>query len=255
MRIVSKQSDYYDGAQGLGVDLTKTFVRELSKGPEFPLPDWHSRTPWGEESKSKYPDFVKEKYRNSVYTPLLTLGAVYILLTGKLYGGIRVVINNSFGNPEKPFTIWTEEELNTLQETYSIWNLDKKKRQYEKWGDGRDNYWTALRVLAVRNDDILYKWAVANNIVIAAFGHHTKESKNHNAPCYSEINPLLKDYNFQKVLDPYTVYQELDMYINGVLGQNKEPDEVADKYKIQQHGYDRWSFRKHKLDNVKARKQ
>jgi hypothetical protein len=65
----------------------------------------------------------------------------------------------------------------------------------------------------------------------------------------------LKDIEFQRVLDPFTAYQELDQWISGVLGQNPEPDEVSDKVKIQQHGFDSWSFRKHKLDNTKDRKK
>jgi hypothetical protein len=56
---------------------------------------------------------------------------------------------------------------------------------------------------------------------------------------------------FQKVLDPFTAYQELEMWISGVLGQNPQPLEVSDEVKIQQHGFNEWSFRKHKLDNVK----
>ena len=35
------------------------------------------------------------------------------------------------------------------------------------------------------------------------------------------------------------------MFLGGVLGnKEKEIVEVADKYKIAQHGFDKWSFRK-----------
>ena len=60
------------------------------------------------------------------------------------------------------------------------------------------------------------------------------------------INPLLKDYQFYKVYDAVQTFQEIQMFISGVLGnKEKEIIEVADKYKITQHGFDKkWSFRK-----------
>jgi hypothetical protein len=59
------------------------------------------------------------------------------------------------------------------------------------------------------------------------------------------LNPVLKDVEFYKVLDSFTAYQELDMFISGTLPQSTAmPIEIADKDKIPQHGFDKWSFRK-----------
>ena len=59
------------------------------------------------------------------------------------------------------------------------------------------------------------------------------------------INPVLKDLKFYKVFDAFTAFQEIQMFISGVLGiGEKEIIEVADEYKIPQHGFDKWSFRK-----------
>jgi hypothetical protein len=60
------------------------------------------------------------------------------------------------------------------------------------------------------------------------------------------INPLLKDYEFYKVFDTFQAFQEVQMFLSGVLGRGeKEIVEVQDKYKITQHGFDyKWSFRK-----------
>ena len=59
------------------------------------------------------------------------------------------------------------------------------------------------------------------------------------------INPNLKKYEFYKVVDAFTAFQEIQMFISGVLGiGEREIIEVEDKYKIDQHGYDKWSFRK-----------
>jgi hypothetical protein len=58
------------------------------------------------------------------------------------------------------------------------------------------------------------------------------------------INPILSEYKFYKVIDPVTTFQEIQMYISGVLGSNeKNIIEIDDKYKIPQHGFDNWSFK------------
>ena len=46
-------------------------------------------------------------------------------------------------------------------------------------------------------------------------------------------------------MDTFTAFQEIQMYISGVLGTGeKEIIEVEDKYKIPQHGFNKWSFRR-----------
>ena len=61
----------------------------------------------------------------------------------------------------------------------------------------------------------------------------------------TELNPHYNDYEFYKVFDSFTAFQEIQMFMGGVLGSGeKEIVEVADKYKIGQHGFDKWSFRR-----------
>lgn len=73
-----------------------------------------------------------------------------------------------------------------------------------------------------------------------------------------EINPCLKDLGFFKVKDPFTAFQEISGYLGNQLVQRKEPDDIADKYRVAQHGFDKWSFRKHKdqksLDNSQQKR-
>lgn len=74
--------------------------------------------------------------------------------------------------------------------------------------------------------------------------HIDRYTYNSNNPKFI-INPLLKDYEFYKIFDTFQAFQEIQMFISGVLGAGeKEIVEVADKYKIAQHGFDKWSFRK-----------
>jgi hypothetical protein len=82
------------------------------------------------------------------------------------------------------------------------------------------------------------------------FGRTTFDKKrrgyNNHKPKFF-INPLLKNYEFYKVFDTFQAFQEISMFMGGVLGAGeKEITVVADKYKIAQHGFDKYSFRKDK---------
>lgn len=59
------------------------------------------------------------------------------------------------------------------------------------------------------------------------------------------INPPLVDYGFYKVMDPYTAYQELSMWLEGTLAWPfNMMVEVGDKSKVLKHGFDpKYGFR------------
>lgn len=59
------------------------------------------------------------------------------------------------------------------------------------------------------------------------------------------INPPLTEYEFQKVFDPYTAYQEIEMFLGGVLTELDEIDVpgVGDKDLAVGKGFNEWSFK------------
>ena len=58
------------------------------------------------------------------------------------------------------------------------------------------------------------------------------------------LNPILKDLNFHTQLDPYTCYQEIAMYVSGVLGVGeKEIIKISDVEKRNKAGFDDVSFK------------
>lgn len=59
-----------------------------------------------------------------------------------------------------------------------------------------------------------------------------------------ECNPILKDLNFVKVLEPYTIWQEIDMFLQNQLVRELDPSVVPAEYRYTQRGFDeKWSFR------------
>lgn len=64
-----------------------------------------------------------------------------------------------------------------------------------------------------------------------------------------ETNPCLRDLSFQKVFDPFMAFQEISMYLGGVLARPDRPMlTITDDVKAQQHGFDKHSFRAMKGD-------
>ena len=97
-------------------------------------------------------------------------------------------------------------------------------------------------------------WLINNKITIAI-----RKSKNDGKEYYWQIDSdELKNYQFAKVLDPYSTFQELSMWMGNVLTNNGQPShpkpkhkkppaivgEIPNDVKIAKHGFDNWSFRR-----------
>ena len=67
--------------------------------------------------------------------------------------------------------------------------------------------------------------------------------------------PILGDYDFQRIKDPYTCFQDVTMYLSGVVGNEEKPIEpISDVLKAETHGFNKFSFRKdknHKKEKIK----
>lgn len=70
-------------------------------------------------------------------------------------------------------------------------------------------------------------------------------------------NQCLADMEFYCVTDPFTAFQELSMYISGVMGgRSPRTVEISNNDRIAKHGFDKWSFRKEaKTDRRSCRKR
>lgn len=61
-------------------------------------------------------------------------------------------------------------------------------------------------------------------------------------------NPSLKEFEFYKIKDPFTCYQELDQFLTKLTTPEMEHPQIEDIYRLVEHGFDKKvSFRKRKL--------
>jgi hypothetical protein len=82
----------------------------------------------------------------------------------------------------------------------------------------------------------MLNFSIDNKLVIAVVDG-SKRTSVCVQPVY--LNFSLKEYEFYKVFDPYSAYQELCMFVDGSLAYpGNIPIEIDDKYKITGKGFD-----------------
>jgi hypothetical protein len=241
MYIITKQKDYYDGVVGtMGVDKTIIYERQTIEVENPDRPQIFRRHSWWDRKPDSMfvqldnfttikPEF-KSRYGHSGFFILGFCGKLYI--GWKLYTEVK-----RRGNPIP--TLLTEY-------TYDFYRVKEIVKTENRHGYMEDvvNY--------IRGYDAMQLFRDLNAPVFVYDDDYERNSiiqwGNINTSAYRRfaINPLLKDYQFYKVFDAFQAFQEVQMFMGGVLGRGeKEILEVADKYKITQHGFDyKWSFRK-----------
>jgi hypothetical protein len=196
------------------------------------------------ETRKQYPKISERVYRTKNWrggAQSHDIEYIYVLFAGKLYGGIALK-NQQIPNVGQVSYYWDANSW--LAKAAEIDYKGDSKAYYGK--NKSTEMDEILRLLDIKGDEVLSDWAIDNKLSIAvSCGFYETRERGE----WFVVDANLKELSFQKVLDPFTAYQELEMWIGGVIGQNPEPAEVSDKVKIQQHGFDEWSFRKHKLDN------
>jgi hypothetical protein len=237
MLIISKKKDYYDSVVGTtGIDKTIIYDRETKEfeGDDIPIIFERKRGYWG-LSRTKTPfhqmnyHHIKKEFQN-----ICNEHAYFIIgFCGKLYIGWKLygVINSN-------------DEVST-EFTYN--NEYMKKILEDKSWDGilsdSIDYVQSFNALQIFRD--LKSPAFVYDSDYGRTHYYKKRNNNHHSKFI--VNPLLKNYEFYKVFDTFQAFQEVSMFIGGVLGAGeKEITVVADKYKITQYGFDKFSFRKDK---------
>lgn len=236
MRIISKYHDFYDGAMAHGQDQTVVFTRHTEKlevtsamKQRFAMPQVF---------------FLRGNKKHK-----MLMGFVAIAFCGKTYRAIEVQIFDSTSEsnliePSDPIAVKYCYDVDTLREFLAGYKFEINMD--ESWMRNIEKDVGAY--LSRQGTDDNQEWLIENKIAIMIyFNHETwRGGRFQKRPEDSAVqNPVLKDVEFYKVLDSFTAYQELDMFISGTLPQSTAmPIEIADKDKIPQHGFDKWSFRK-----------
>ena len=236
MYIISKKKDYYDGVAGTtGIDKTIIYDRQIIEVDEKDYPKvFRKYSPWTNREPSSFVKLSNTHIKKELRGVYEDTRPFIVGFCGKLYVGWKLY------NEGKELPIGGRELITTI--TYDNENI-KELVELHSWdGNFEDNLNYVLTY------DPIEFFRGFNSPVFIHDSDYGRKDFDRRWPHYNPkffINPLLKEYQFYKIFDAVQAFQEIQMFLSGVLG-NKEKDivEVQDKYKITQHGFNKWSFRK-----------
>lgn len=237
MRIVSKQRDYYDSIQGMGVDMQVHYIRKEEEIAIDPI--------------DKVGVQYEGSWDNSFIAPI-RFEKVVIGFCGEFYPAI--VCEEEVFYDEKSWEKRKEANRTSKHIKYYKKWLGKNKKGLKnkpdpfwdknEWGKEYGHLFQKLKVpIFVFDRRTEVEW------LYGSWGRKRSDK------AMMTVNCLLNYYDFQKIKDPYTAYQEIYQYISGVLGVG-EPNlvEISNEDMRDKKGFDAMSFKKEKGDKKRKGK-
>lgn len=225
MRIISPFHDYYDIGMGLGHDEHTVYVRtpvevEILRGRR------KVRTDTPEEKVVK--DLVAGLPQTSNFTS--SSSAIVIGFCGKFYPSLVFYPINSGA---KPVYCYSLEEVDKYMQ-------GRRKPEQALYFNMRIyGYRYTIKRMFDRYAEVdMLEPFIANRSPVIVL----KDNK-------AIWNARLRDYHFERVIDPYQAFQKIDMFLGNLATPEKPIPPRTDKQKVQSHGMDEWSFRKKSGDN------
>jgi len=227
MRIISKFHDYYDCIQRMGQDLTIVYLREEKVVEDWPFPGNHG----------VYGNYYGNK----------TLSLTHVIgFCGKITPLVKLRPTE-----ESPYRLcWSLDDVDTFMAEHlkkHKWITYRKSR----WSQ-RSHYMEFFTECVQKESSFEYLFRDNHSpLFVATVGERRKKSQ-------IVFNTSLRDVEFYTRFDSYQAFQEIAMYMGGVLGTHGghktkykgEPmsSEVSDSDLAAAKGFDKFSFRKGKED-------
>lgn len=221
MYIISQFHDYYDTAIGYGIDKTIIYNRTEE------LISSNVRTADYEDAS-----FVNKEGRYSFST-------YYIGFCGTIYPLIKVHVHRDFFTSQDLF-FYNKEDFNKFVLSLGV-TVKRNKYRFDRYRLDKKLY----RTIYLTNE---------NSIIDFYDSKYTEYEKlflAHKVPLFTvrkeaiTLNDHLKAYNFQSIKDPFTAFQDIQMYISGVIGAPERPMvQISDKDLASKRGHDgKYSFK------------
>ena len=103
---------------------------------------------------------------------------------------------------------------------------------------------TLSEFFKLHQSTVLEDFCIKNHIVIASDFHQRFQYLKTGKSLGYTINPNLSSLNFQQILDPYTTYQEIELFVNNLPSNSNHSNNQSNSNKIISQGFcPRTSFR------------
>jgi len=267
MLIVSKFRDYYDTAMGTtGIDKTCVYnrtpffassnVEETENAMLFKLPkqDWS-----GGIYKLEYNSRLQDPTHPLSITPFI------IGFCGKTYVGYNHIYSNGRMGSINYITFSVEDFLKVSpiydKKLFSgkIFHHEKSLSNVQKLYDvfhGKNN-----PTLFIKNHTPIFVHDFGSDLSKIDLQDRPRAIRSYGMGTYGNneftlFNPCLNDYGFFKLFGSAIAFQEIQMYLQGVLGDaGRDMVQIEDKYRMAAHGIDSTSFRQPAPGNKKENRK
>lgn len=252
MKIISKFHDYYDTALGHGFDPHVIYERKTSvltyvEKIEKKLDDFK---PWRSQSTRQWPNQDKGIY----YT------AWCLLFCGKPYHFYLVRPPADKGATRNRFYCYSPDTVADAiagcKRESALYETKQKKGSWRAWRHMNELYRENVEErfaesLPHAEIEDLHRSLRSPVLLI-----QTRRNENKWVDKIIVRNPILKDINFFKVKDSYTTFQEISMYMGGVLGRPEMVHApIPNDIKRDMAGFDKHSFKQTPPGQKKARRR
>jgi hypothetical protein len=273
MRIISDFKDYYDSAQGFGIDPAIKYVRKQDSY-SFEKRQWpQDRKPWMPrplqeavqplvDSLMRFPNELREIDRR--YSATVTRFDVEI--TVKLVGfcgyfyPMFEIGGKTFHSTEKietklPTDFLKEHGLNRkklaalLEQAY-----ERRRRLYWRLPPLTHGTWrdAVSEFSGKRFDDVF----VVLGVPVFKLEYTPGVGNMSVGVVQCTFNPFLKAERFQRIMGPAEAFQEIAMYVGNQLAHQPDPvSNISDEILRDEKGFNDWSFRRHKEESKKFKRK
>ncbi len=236
MRIISSFRDFYDGVQKEGQDLNLLYIRNSS---QIIFDNKFKQGRWG-HWQDGYPFARIERWGSGNH---LTSRDYTIGFCGKLYPAVKLSISKY-----KNYA-WEETDIKICYSLSSVVDYIVQRfpnKEVNLFMTKRYNStWTGLSIETFKS---FFKWFDSNNAKHESLFVDNKApvfvGKVENHERVINFNCDLQPYEFYRVKDPYTAFQDISMWLSNQANPHKPIPAVSDKDLASAKGFDKWSFRK-----------
>lgn len=259
MKIISKFKDYYDSVLGYGHDDSTVYVRDRSverhtlSADMLPWQAQHDGWPW-EVNTNRRID-VHDRQALAWARPQ-SFEEVFVCVAGKAHAVFARTSSIALflAGQSTTLDVHGDVEPHKIVEhlnTGTVGRTDKPrfylKDTLERFTPlAKQNYNSRKAAFLAHDFTSLHLQAQAPVVLVVGNGvlpHSTPKNSPENVVVVR--NPCLKDLNLQRVLDPYTAFQDISQFISGVVpGQHMPMVQLSDKDQIRKKGFDpKYGFR------------
>jgi len=254
MKIVSKYKDFYDGVQSLGLDKSTIYFRktEIVETPTVNNIDEKLYGFLSSDKTYRIRSLMREK--EDLFTNMSIIG-----FCGKLYKCFTVHTTDKNSNSQIKYLYNQSDIIEYLKTKGKEYVLDdlkfyrkqsRKKHKTMQWMD----FVPELEEIKGEHNEIFHELdkpifffpSYVLNIDTLKRRVWIVSAKNENMGIV--VDPNLKDIEFHRIKGAFESNQEIEQYLNGVLGNTEDStDKRTDIEKIKSHGFDlKYGFRKRK---------